>query len=60
MLLLVAFEGTDVVLMGGKEEERHGKCRRALPDSVVSVSLLAWKEQAVSTKLIGKKKNKSH
>lgn len=60
MLFLVAFEGTEVALVGGKEEERHGECRKALPDSVVPVLLfllLAWKEQLASTKLIGGKKN---
>ena len=59
LLLLATFEGTEVTLTGGKEEERHDECRKVLPDSVVSVSLFfpfAWKEQVVSTKLIGNKK----
>lgn len=39
MLLLVAFEGTEVAAMGG-EEEGHGQCWRALPDLIVSVPTL--------------------
>lgn len=46
-----------MVLTGGGEEERCDECRKALPGLVVSMSLLlllAWKEQVVPTKLIGK------
>lgn len=58
LLLLVAFAGPEAALMGGKEEESHGKRGKALPDSVVFALLfllLAWKEQVVSTKFTGKK-----
>lgn len=62
LLLLIAFERAEVALLGGKEEERQGKCRKALPDSVVSVSLfllLAWKEP-VCFHQVNRGKKKSH
>ena len=60
LLLLIAFERAEVALLGGKEEERQGKCRKALPDSVVSVSLfllLAWKEPVCFHQVNRGKKN---
>lgn len=59
MLLLVAFEGTEVAAMGGEEEEGHGQSRRALPVSIVSMSfflLWAWKKPVCFHQVNRKKK----